>query len=276
MKIRLILLALVIAILVFLHFQPFPFWQGLGVIMACLTALWVVSLLIKDASIIDIFWGAGFVVVAWFYRYQLQATDWRSLVFCGMVTIWGLRLTLHLAFRNLGHGEDYRYQTWRKEHGKNWWWVSYLRVFLLQGVILWIVSSPFMITLSHPSESLQFLDYVGIALWIVGLGFEAIGDWQLQQFKKDATNKGKVMQTGLWGLTRHPNYFGDALLWWGFFLFACSSGTEALWYVFSPLLMTFLLMRVSGVALLEQKLTATRPEYEAYKKRVPAFFPKFF
>lgn len=274
MKTRLLLLVLLLGIVSFLSLQAYPFWEGFGVIMACLTALWIVSLILKDASIIDIFWGVGFVIVAWFYRERLHLTDTRSLVLCLLVSVWGLRLGIHLAIRNLGHGEDYRYQVWRKQHGKNWWWVSYLRVFLLQGMILWIVSAVLLVGMTPTHTAMQWLDWAGIVLWGVGFGFEAVGDWQLTQFKKNPANKGQLLQTGLWALTRHPNYFGDALLWWGYFCFACTNSAFA--YVFSPLLMTFLLMKVSGVALLEQKLAATKPQFEAYRKQVPAFFPKLF
>jgi steroid 5-alpha reductase family enzyme len=271
---RIILLLVAIAIAVFLFFQPFPFGQGLLVIMACLTALWGLSVWLKDSSIIDIFWGTGFVITVWFYRYIGGLVDTRSLVFCSIVTIWGLRLSIHLANRNIGKGEDYRYKEWRKESGKNWWWVSYFRVFLLQGILLWIISSVYVPALSSEFSDLQILDYIGIGLWAIGFIFEAVGDWQLNQFKKNRANKGKVLQTGLWSLTRHPNYFGDAVQWWGYFLFACTN--EQYLYAFSPLLMTFLLMQVSGVTLLEKKLTETKPQYADYIKRVPAFFPKLF
>ena len=243
--------------------------------MGILTALWLLSLVLKDASIIDIFWGFGFVITAWFYYYSLDSQGIRSLLICGLVSIWGLRLSIHLAIRNVGKGEDYRYRAWRETNGNNWWWLSFFRVFLLQGLILWIISSPFLMAMSSPSAKLQVLDYVGIALFAIGFFFEAVGDWQLTQFKKNPANKGKVLQTGLWGITRHPNYFGDALLWWGFFCFSLSnpSGWQ---YVFSPLFMTFLLMNVSGVALLEQKLNKTKTDYQAYRERVPAFFPKIW
>ncbi|GGD48796.1 steroid 5-alpha reductase [Emticicia aquatilis] len=230
--------------------------------------------MVKDASIIDIFWGTGFVIVAWFYRTNLNLTDTRSLIYCILISIWGLRLSIHLAFRNIGKGEDYRYQEWRKQYQLNWWWVSFLRVFLLQGVLLWIISAVYVRAIAKTSSTLNIADYVGILLWLIGFTFEAIGDWQLTQFKKNPANKGKVLQTGFWALTRHPNYFGDALLWWGFYLFAFSNG--GFLYIFSPVLMTFLLMKVSGVTLLEQKLQETKPQYADYIKRVPAFFPKFF
>lgn len=271
---RIILLLVAIALAVFLFFQPFPFGQGLVVIISCLTALWLLSVALKDSSIIDIFWGAGFVIVVWFYELSSGLSDARSLVFCSIVTIWGLRLSIHLAARNIGKGEDYRYKEWRKESGKNWWWVSFFRVFLLQGVLLWLISSLYAPALSSEFSELQILDYVGIGIWVIGFIFEAVGDWQLTQFRKNTANKGKVLQTGLWSRTRHPNYFGDAMQWWGYFLFACTN--EQYLYVFSPLLMTFLLMQVSGVTLLEKKLTETKPQYADYLKRVPAFFPRIF
>ncbi len=271
---RIILLIFAIATAVFLSFQPYPFGQGFLVIMSCLTVLWLLSLYLKDSSIIDIFWGTGFVIAAWFYREKLGLSDIKSLIYCILITIWGLRLSIHLAFRNIGHGEDYRYQEWRKQYKNNWWWVSFLRVFLLQGVLLWIISSVFVPAIASQNTSFSILDFVGLTLWIIGISFEAIGDWQLLQFKKNPVNKGKVLQTGFWALTRHPNYFGDALLWWGYFLFACSN--EGYIYIFSPLLMSFLLMRVSGVTLLEKKLVETKSQYAEYIKTVPAFFPKLF
>lgn len=271
---RITLLLVVIALAILLFFQPYPFGQGLLVIMSCLTLLWILSVILKDSSIIDIFWGSGFVIVVWFYRYSGGLVDTRSLIFCSIVTIWGLRLSIHLAMRNIGKGEDYRYQEWRKESGKNWWWVSFFRVFLLQGILLWIISSLYVPALSSEFSNLQTLDYIGIGIWLTGFIFEAVGDWQLTQFKKKASNKGKILQTGLWSRTRHPNYFGDAVQWWGYFLFACTN--QQYLYAFSPLLMTFLLMQVSGVTLLEKKLTETKPQYTDYIKRVPAFFPKVF
>ncbi|MBA4849076.1 DUF1295 domain-containing protein [Emticicia sp. BO119] len=271
---RIVLLLAVIITAVFLLFQPYPFVQGLIVIMFCFTVLWLISILLKDSSIIDIFWGTGFVLTVWFYRYSGGLDDARSLIFCSIVTLWGLRLSIHLAFRNIGKGEDYRYKEWRKESGKKWWWVSFFKVFLLQGILLWLISSLYVPALSSEFNDLQPLDYIGIGIWLMGFIFEAAGDWQLTQFKKKSSNKGKVLQTGLWSRTRHPNYFGDAAQWWGYFLFACTN--QQYLFAFSPLLMTFLLMQVSGVTLLEKKLTETKPQYDEYVNRVPAFFPKIF
>lgn len=273
--IRILLFIILLALGSFLWWSNPLFPLGLGMIMSILTALWLLSLVLKDASIIDIFWGFGFVTIAWFYYYSLDNQGVRPLLICGLVTIWGLRLSIHLAIRNVGKGEDYRYQAWREANGNNWWWLSFFRVFLLQGLILWIISSPLLLAMISPYQNLQVLDYVGVMLFSVGFFFEAIGDWQLTQFKKNPANKGKVLQTGLWGITRHPNYFGDALLWWGFFCFSLSnpSGWQ---YVFSPVFMTFLLMNVSGVALLEQKLNKTKTDYQEYREKVPAFFPKIW
>ncbi len=267
--IRLVFFAAIIGIAVCLFVNTLPFGLGFMVIMAALTVLWLVSIVLKDASIIDIFWGLGFVILAWTYKYILSANSDRSLIICVLVSIWGIRLALYLANRNLGKGEDYRYQEWRKEYGTSFWWVSYLRVFLLQGLLLWIIGATLLV--AQTSNVWTVVDYLGIILWTIGLAFEAVGDYQLAQFKKNTDNKGKVLDSGLWRYTRHPNYFGDAVLWWGIFCFAASAG--AWWTVFSPILMTFLLMKVSGVALLEKTLIQTKPQYKDYIGRTSAFFP---
>ncbi|AFK05371.1 protein of unknown function DUF1295 [Emticicia oligotrophica DSM 17448] len=269
---RIVLFIAIIGLATFLGIQNTLFLQGFAVLMSCLTILWIISLVLEDSSIIDIFWGLGFIIVAWYYRQQLALSDIRSLLICLLITIWGLRLSLHLAIRNIGKGEDYRYQTWRTQYNKNWWWVSFLRVFLLQGILLWIISSVYLPAM-QATTNLSLIDYIGIAIWVIGFYFEAVGDWQLVQFKKNNNNKGLVLDKGLWSLTRHPNYFGDALLWWGYFIFAINSST--LVFIFSPLLMTFLLMKVSGVSLLEQKLNETKANYHEYMNKVPAFFPRF-
>jgi steroid 5-alpha reductase family enzyme len=224
----------------------------------------------KDSSIVDIFWGSGFVIVGWFYFAMSEGNMARKWLLMVLVTIWGLRLSLHIAKRNLGKGEDFRYQTWRKEAGASWWWKSLVKVFLLQGLILWFVSMPLLGAQFFATE-LNWLDYLGIVVWLIGFVFEAGGDWQLMQFRADESKKGKVLNTGLWRYSRHPNYFGDAAQWWGFYFMALAAG--AWWTILSPLLMTFLLMRVSGVVMLEHSLKKTKPEYAAYIKRTSAFFP---
>lgn len=266
-----------IAILIFLLSQPTTgiHLKGFLMTMSILSLLWLVSLAIKDASIIDIFWGTGYVILAWFYAFQLQ-TDLFNIsnaIFLLLVTIWGLRLSIYLAMRNLGKGEDVRYQRMRAAGGDKWWWFSFIQVFLLQGVLLWIISAVFIPALQF-NGTFNFWTTLGISLWGIGFFFESVGDWQLARFKKDPSNKGKVMDRGLWKYTRHPNYFGDALLWWGYFCFALNT-TGGWTYFFCPFIMTFLLIRVSGVAMLEPQLKKTKPKYADYIRKTPAFFPWF-
>ena len=252
-------------------------WLTAGlIILVLMILLWLYSLAIKNSSIVDIFWGTGFVITFWAAAW-IGATPLttRVLLLGALVTLWGLRLSLYIFSRNHGKPEDFRYAKWREEAGSAWWWRSFLKVFLLQGVIMWIIAIPLIAAqTSTPAPfKCECTDYTGAALWLVGFIFEAGGDWQLARFKKDPANKGKLLTTGLWSLTRHPNYFGDAAQWWGFWLLAFANG--AWWTFFSPLIMTYLLMRVSGVALLERTLTKTKPGYEEYMARTSAFFPWF-
>lgn len=273
--IRLFILLLIISLGAFLWNNSFypTFQSGIGLLMAVLTLLWLVSLMIKDVSIIDIFWGFGFVLIAWFYAYSniLEEMDLRAQIFLGMVTIWGLRLAAFLAYRNIGNGEDYRYAQWRKDNGKKWWWLSFIRVFALQGFLLWIISAVFLPSFSIKAE-MGIFEYIGIAFWAIGLFFEAVGDWQLMQFKKDKSNKGKVMNKGLWKYTRHPNYFGDSMVWWGFFIYTLSHPLGWM-YVFCPIVMTLFLVKISGVAMLEVKLKKSKPKYAEYIRKTSSFIP---
>jgi steroid 5-alpha reductase family enzyme len=242
-------------------------------LLTAVTLLWLLSLILHDASIVDVFWGLGFVTVYWLgYALLPQPATLRQLLVGLLVTIWGVRLALHIARRNRGRGEDFRYARWRHSAGAAWWWRSYFKVFLLQGFILWIVAWPLLAVLaSSDRQPLGWLDFLAALLWATGFFFEAGGDWQLSQFKKDPANKDRLLTRGLWRYTRHPNYFGDALVWWGLYLFAAASGA---WYtIFSPVLMTFLLRRVSGVAMLERTLRETKPGYLAYMTRTNTFFP---
>ena len=274
--IRLFILVLILSLGVFLWtFSEFQdtFQLGIGLMMAILTGLWLVSLVIKDASIIDIFWGFGFVIIAWFYAFQndLDSMGIREKLLLAMITIWGLRLTIYLAMRNLGKGEDYRYAQWRKDNGEKWWWLSFIRVFTLQGFLLWIISATYLPSFRITAE-MGILEYVGVLLWIIGLFFEAVGDYQLTQFKKNPNNKGKVLDTGVWRYTRHPNYFGDAMIWWGFFLFALAH-PHGWMFVFCPIVMTFFLLKISGVAMLEVKLKKSKPQYAEYIRTTSSFIP---
>jgi steroid 5-alpha reductase family enzyme len=243
------------------------------IILGFMLIIWLVSLALKNSSIIDIFWGLGFVVVTWLYFFFTpNGVDARKWLISALVTIWGMRLSLYILWRNWAKPEDFRYQAWRREAGAGWWWRSFFRVFLLQGLLLWVISIPLLAAqyASQPS-SLKLLDYLGLLIWLIGFFFESVGDLQLAHFKSNFANKGKVLDVGLWRYTRHPNYFGDSAQWWGFFLIAVSTGG---WWVFlSPLIMTLLLLKVSGVTLLEKSLKGTKPQYKEYVEKTSAFFP---
>ncbi len=244
------------------------------VIAVALFLLWLLSLKLKDASIVDIFWGMGFAMIAVTSYLVTGGFAARKQLITALTIIWGVRLAWHIGSRNIGKGEDYRYQAMRKKLGPMFPLISLFTVFLLQGVLMWLISLPLQAAqIPAQPDRLTVWDYAGLLVWLVGFLFEAIGDWQLRRFKSDPVNKGKLMDRGLWAFTRHPNYFGDALLWWGFYLIACAAG--AWWTMFSPALMTFLLLKVSGVAMLERSLTKTKPEYEAYARRTNAFLPWF-
>lgn len=248
------------------------FGIGLAVIMALMTLLWLVSLYLKNSSIVDAFWGTGFVIAGWLYAWlSPEGSPERRLLIVGVVTVWGLRLSLYILRRNWRKPEDYRYQAWRHEAGPSWWWRSYLKVFVLQGMLLWLISAPLLAAM-RGEHGLGLLDGLGAVVWAAGFFFEAAGDAQLAAFKANPANKGKVMTGGVWRYTRHPNYFGDAAQWWGFYLIAAAEG--GWWAVFSPLLMTFLLVKVSGAALLEKSMLA-RPGYAEYARRTSGFFPWF-
>lgn len=237
-------------------------------------ATWLVSLVLRNASIVDIVWGLGFVVVAWVVRLQGSDNSLRQNLLVVLVTVWGLRLAGYLWWRNHGKPEDYRYRAMRKKWGARFPLVSLLTVFTLQGVLMWIVSLPVQLGQARDGNGIGVFAVFGVALWMIGLCFEAVGDAQLARFKADPANEGVVMDRGLWRYTRHPNYFGDATAWWGIGLVAFDAGGSARWGLVGSLVMTVLLLKVSGVALLERSLHKRKPEYAAYAARTSAFFPR--
>ncbi|NPV78066.1 MAG: DUF1295 domain-containing protein [Anaerolineae bacterium] len=244
---------------------------ALVVILILMILLWLYSLFLKNSSIVDIFWGTGFVITGWLYFFlSPDAPLPRRLLLNLLVTLWGLRLSIYILLRNWDKPEDFRYQKWRAESGSTWWWKSFFQVFLLQGFLLWVISAPLLAAQRGGSSGWTLLDLLGLAVWAVGFFFESVGDFQMARFKANPANKGKVMDRGVWRFTRHPNYFGDAAQWWGFYILATPAG--GWWTVFSPLLMTFLLLSVSGVALLEKTL-ASRPGYKEYIENTSSFFP---
>ncbi|MFW2381733.1 MAG: DUF1295 domain-containing protein [Acidimicrobiales bacterium] len=244
-------------------------------IVVLMLAVWAVSVAISDVSIVDIAWGAGFVVVAWAVRLTAEGNVERQNLLVVVVSIWGGRLALYLAVRNLGHGEDKRYARMRRRRGDRFWLISLITVFALQGAIMWIVSLPVQIGMSVPTPDVGVLAWLGVGLWVVGLAFEAIGDWQLARFKQDPSAAGTTLTHGLWGWTRHPNYFGDACVWTGIGLIALEVGPwEGLVALIGPAVMTYFLINISGKALLEKDLVRRRPGYAEYVANTSGFFPR--
>jgi steroid 5-alpha reductase family enzyme len=237
-----------------------------------MTAVWLLSLRLRDASIADVFWGPGFALVA-LVSAAISAPSARGALLAALASVWGLRLALHIGARWRRKGEeDRRYQAMRAGWGRRFPLASLFTVFLLQGALLWVVSLPLQAGAAlGASRPLGPLDLAGMLLFAIGLGFDALGDAQLARFLADPASRGRVMETGLWRYTRHPNYFGDALLWWGLGLIGVATG--AWWCLAGPALITFLLVRVSGVSLLEKDIAGRRPDYVAYVKRTSAFLP---
>ncbi len=251
------------------------YFRGLAMILLAMTFLWIISILIKNVSIVDLFWGLGFVVLDIWYFVNEESFDFRQIILLVLVTIWGVRLSVYLAWRNIGKGEDFRYREFRKKYGENnYWWISYFQVFLLQAVLMWLISSSLWGANKFSGiESFNIFDFSGILVWIIGFIFEAGGDYQLTKFKLDKGNTGKVLDTGFWKYTRHPNYFGDSAVWWGFGLICIGAGS--FWYVAGSVLMTLLIVKVSGVALLEKTLKIQKSEYLEYVHSTSSFFPWF-
>lgn len=242
-------------------------------ILCIMIATWMLSLVLKNASIVDIVWGLGFAITSWVLAITIDGDSTRQILLAVMVGSWGLRLGGYLAKRNIGHGEDWRYKAMRKKKGARFGLISLVTVFGLQGVLMWVVSLPVMFGNSDATPGVGPLAVIGVMVWAVGLSFEAVGDWQLVQFKKDPNNAGKVMQTGLWSLTRHPNYFGDALLWWGIGIVGAETGSGVIGFI-GPVVMTVFLLRVSGVPMLERSLMKRREGYAEYAARTSSFIPR--
>lgn len=233
--------------------------------------MYLLALRLKDNSIVDIGWGIGFIIVSLAMLFDRGTFYPRQLLITALVILWGLRLALYIFMRNKGKGEDFRYKQWRNEWGKTIYWRSYLQVFMLQGAIMFVIALPLMQVNASNSSELLPADFIGAAVWLIGFLFEAVGDGQMMRFKNNPANKGKIMRYGLWKYTRHPNYFGEALLWWGIFIIAAGAGNIFI-SVISPVALTYLLLRVSGVAMLEKKYTGN-PEYDEYIRTTSSFVP---
>jgi steroid 5-alpha reductase family enzyme len=248
--------------------------QGLVAMLIAVVAVWVLSLSKRDVSIVDSAWSLLFVLGAWAYGAASGGaggvSDDRRILVLALVGIWALRLAGYITWRNWGHPEDARYQAIRARNQPNFEFKSLYLVFLLQAVLAWLISLPLFGAL-RSAAPLNGFDAAGAALWLTGFIFEAGGDWQLTRFKANPANKGGVMDRGFWRYTRHPNYFGDFCVWWGFYLIAVGAG--AWWSIAGPLIMSLLLMKVSGVTLLEKDIGQRRPKYADYIRRTNAFFP---
>jgi steroid 5-alpha reductase family enzyme len=249
--------------------------ENLAWVLLMMLSIWGVSIRFRDVSIVDVFWGMGFVLIAWRTCLHSEGYPPRQFLILSLTTLWGLRLSSYLFMRKRGQGEDVRYAAMRRERGASFWWVSLFTVFLLQGLILWVISLPLQLGLMSPAPAaMTLLDRFGFVLWVVGFVFEAVGDAQMARFKADPENRGKVMRKGLWAFTRHPNYFGECLMWWGLYAIVLSTPGSG-WTIVSPFAITFLLLRVSGVTMLEKAMLERGPEYRDYMESTSAFFPWF-
>lgn len=248
------------------------YFVWLILILFAYMSLWfVISLIKKRNDVADVAWGLGFVLITWTSFFISEDSGVRGLLVGVLVGVWGLRLAWHIHTRNKGKAEDYRYLAWRKEWGKWFYLRSYFQVYLLQGALLFLIVMPVLLINKNGGAGLGLLDFIGVAVWLVGFLFEVIGDAQLARFIKNPANKGKLMQSGLWAYSRHPNYFGEVTQWWGVWLVALSVPYG--WFgIIGPLTITFLILKVSGVPLLERKMDEN-PEFEAYKERVSIFIP---
>lgn len=247
-----------------------------AIIFVYVTCWFVLAQLVRNNSIIDIAWGLGFVTVAayWAFEREMSLFDSRFVLFL-LILVWGVRLSLHIAYRNLGKPEDFRYQNFRKRWGKYQMLGAYLQVFILQGLIMGVLLMPVYVAFADPEPPAfpGVLHIIGLGIWLTGFVFEAVGDYQLLQFTSRPHNQGHIITTGLWKYTRHPNYFGESVLWWGIGLY-CLPYENGWLALVTPIVVTYLLTQVSGIPMLEKKYDQ-HPEFKAYAARTPAFFPKF-
>ena len=234
---------------------------------------WLISLANKNVTVADSFWGLGFILIAWLTFFAADGYAARKLILSLLVTAWGVRLFIHMSLRSWGKGEDPRYAEWRKKHGENFWIVSLFKVFLIQALFQWLISLGVQYgQLSAVPADLTWLDFLGILIWITGFSIETAADRQLSRFIADPANKGKIMNKKLWRYSRHPNYFGETLVWWGIFLIVLAT-PWGIWTIISPIVITYTLLRLTGVTLMEQTEFSENPEYQAYIRKTSAFIP---
>lgn len=243
---------------------------SIALVLVYMTVWFIIGFVKKNNGLVDIAWGLGFVCIALATFRQFPTQGIPAEIITTVTIIWGSRLTFHLFKRNWNKSEDFRYANWRKEWGRLVHVRAFFQVYLLQGAIMLLVALPIIVTNSSAAQA-SWIVYVGLVLWVIGFLFEAIGDAQLKKFISNPDNRGKLMTKGLWRYTRHPNYFGEFVMWWGIWLISVSTGYGA-YTIVSPLLLTFLLLFVSGIPMLEKKYQG-RPDWEAYAKATSAFIP---
>jgi steroid 5-alpha reductase family enzyme len=243
------------------------------IVLAFMVTLFLVAIVLRNNGIVDIGWGIGFILIASAGLWLQPAPDPRQWLLWGLVLAWGIRLAVYILLRNRGHGEDWRYAQWRKDWGTNWVWRSFLQVFMLQGAIMLVVATPIWLSVGYHGGPLNVLDWIGCLVFALGLLIESLGDFQLMAFKRNPLHKGKIMTSGVWKYTRHPNYFGEALLWWGLGIIALNL-PYGYWGLIGPLAINYFLIFVSGVPMLERGMEG-RPGWAEYKARTSAFFPWF-
>jgi len=249
------------------------YFQSAVVVFFYMTLFFIIAQIKKNNSIVDMGWGLGFVVIAFYTLFINGNYSFLSILVTTLVSVWGMRLVYHILKRNLGKPEDFRYAAWRKAWGK--WLVprAFFQVFMLQGVIMLVIAYPIIMNNDRSIGSLGYREIIGLVMWIVGFIFEALGDKQLKEFIADKKNKGKIMKEGLWKYTRHPNYFGEATMWWGIFIISLSS-KSGIYGIISPITITLMLLYVSGVPMLEKHYKNNK-EFQAYAKVTSKFIPWF-
>jgi steroid 5-alpha reductase family enzyme len=251
------------------------FAVNLAAVLGLMAVGWLISLLRKNAAIADVLWGLGFLIIAWLTFFQADGFLQRKLLLVLLVSIWGLRLFFHIATRSRGKGEDPRYAAWREQYGERFWLVSLYKVFLVQALFLWVIALGIQYgQVAAKPAHLTWLDAAGFLIWLAGFVIEAVSDYQLRRFLSKPENRGRVMDKGLWRFSRHPNYFGESLVWWGIFVIVLSTPFGFLTIV-SPLVITYTLLRLTGVSLMEETEFSDNPEYQAYIRKTSAFIPWF-
>ena len=249
--------------------------QLVGLLIFCYMTIWfVIGLLLKRNDVADIAWGIGFIIVSLFLYIKFGTYIDRGLLVTILVTVWGSRLSYHILKRNINRPEDKRYALWRNTWGK--WFItrSYFQIYILQGILLFLIVMPVSIVNIFRGSSWTLIDCIGLLIWIFGFYFESVGDKQLRTFLSDPNNKGKILNTGLWKYTRHPNYFGEVTQWWGLWVIALSV-PFGFWAIIGPLTITFLILKVSGVPMLEKDMIKN-PLFDEYRQTTNKFIPNFF